>query len=286
MTEKLYLPELPNSSMFVGLQEVMTTEWQEFFRSLFNRVGGITAPTLGEVSTFENIELYSTPKEWGKRIDNLEKQLQIIYSSKDYSKKIGELEKLIQSLITPKSYDQKIDDSNSSIFTIPSKVVKFLVMNHIRVGAHSWKLGVAGPIPGYISVWPTLIFDNVNNDEVHYSLIAPFSMTRGSVINVSVDWCHQIALDTGTVTWKMEYILVAEGESVPGATTTISGTSGASVTDLLQNTPLVTGIIGAEPHDRIGLRLYRDIAIGTLAGDASLIEVHFEYTKDKHGEKI
>ena len=158
------------------------------------------------------------------------------------------------------------------------------VLRHIRVGAGSWKLGASGPTAAMLSVFPALYFDDASDDEVHYEIIAPHRMAAGSVINVIVDWCHQTALDTGTVTWKLEYNCVAVGENVAGATTTIAATSGASVVDLLQRTTLVTGITGAVAHDIIGMRLYRDVGTGTLTGDAILIDVHFEFTMDKLGE--
>ena len=46
---KLYLPDIPISPMFIGeMDKVMTIEWQEFFRALFERVGGIIAPSITE----------------------------------------------------------------------------------------------------------------------------------------------------------------------------------------------------------------------------------------------
>ena len=34
MAEELFLPDMPTSPMFIGIDEPMTIEWQEFFRSL------------------------------------------------------------------------------------------------------------------------------------------------------------------------------------------------------------------------------------------------------------
>ena len=160
------------------------------------------------------------------------------------------------------------------------------VYRHIRVGAGSWKLGASGPTAAMLSVFPALYFDDASDDEVHYEIIAPFRMEAGSTINVIIDWCHQTALDTGTVTWKLEFNCVALGENVAGATTTIAATSAASVVDELQRTTLVTGITGAVAHDIIGMRLYRDVGTGTLTGDAILLDVHFEVLMDKLGEPI
>ncbi len=166
-------------------------------------------------------------------------------------------------------------------------IINFPLGNHVRVTAPSWSKGVAAPIEGYIGIFPTLEFDAVHDDEAHYSLIVPFKIQSGSVIDVHVDWAYEGGADAGTVCWGLEYKNVAVGEALVGGTTTILGTSpGGHTTGTLVRTTLATGIVGAVEHDVIGLRLYRDISGGTLAVDASLIEVHFEVTEDKLGQPI
>ena len=65
MAENLYLPNIPRSPMFIGDDnKIMTVEWQEFFRTLFDRVGGIVGPTITESSIALVAELYSTPKNY------------------------------------------------------------------------------------------------------------------------------------------------------------------------------------------------------------------------------
>jgi hypothetical protein len=69
MAENLYLPDIPNSPMFIGENDkVMTVIWQEFFRSLFDRVGGIIAPTFTESNLALVADLYSTPRSYSGEI--------------------------------------------------------------------------------------------------------------------------------------------------------------------------------------------------------------------------
>lgn len=73
MTEKLSLPEFPASNMFVGGNRPMTIEWQEFFRALFKRVGGISGPDSTAILLLNVIEAFSAPVNYNKRISELEK---------------------------------------------------------------------------------------------------------------------------------------------------------------------------------------------------------------------
>lgn len=91
MAEKLSLPDLPASPMFIGDERVMTIEWQEFFRLLYKRVGGIDALTNTDISLSQVSEMFSTSVDYSKRINKLEKQLQMLFTTKSYSKEIQEL---------------------------------------------------------------------------------------------------------------------------------------------------------------------------------------------------
>ena len=101
MAEKLNLPELPTSPLFVGSKEKLTTEWQEFFRVLFSRVGGTAGPDSDELDISDVAQVYSTPKDHEKRIDEIEQKL--------------------NSLPTPRSYDRIIEDLKRAISTQPSE---------------------------------------------------------------------------------------------------------------------------------------------------------------------
>ena len=77
MSENLYLPEIPSSPMFIGdADKVLTIEWQEFFRSLFERVGGIVAPTITETSLALVAELYSTPRNYTREITESDEDIE------------------------------------------------------------------------------------------------------------------------------------------------------------------------------------------------------------------
>ena len=157
------------------------------------------------------------------------------------------------------------------------------VKRHVRISAASWKPGATAPTESRLSVFPTLIF--AVNDDAHFSLICPFRLAAGTVINVLVDFTHRDAADTGTAEWTLEYNNVAVGESVTGATSTISGISGATAQHDLTRVQLTTGIVGAVEHDAIGLILSHTNG-GTIGVNVDLIDVHFEFIMDKLGEAI
>ena len=111
MAEKINLPDMPSSSMFIGDDKVMTTEWQEFFRTLYKRVGGISSSTLPETLLSEVSEAFNTPVNYGKRIDELEKKILALSEPKDFTKEINDLEKLINILTIPiEQSNKEIDD--------------------------------------------------------------------------------------------------------------------------------------------------------------------------------
>lgn len=159
------------------------------------------------------------------------------------------------------------------------------VIRHVRVTAPSWSVGASAPSAGFVGVFPVWEFDNLTDDQVHYSLIVPYRLVAGAVIDVNVDWCYEGGADAGTVDWVLEYINVAEGEAVAGGTTTIHKVSAGNHTSgNLVRTILDTGIVGAVAHDDLGLRLYRDVSEDTLGTAACLIQVHFQFTMDKLGQ--
>lgn len=162
-----------------------------------------------------------------------------------------------------------------------------MVYRHIRVTAPSWAMGAVAPTSNRVGIVPTIAFDSVSDDSVHYSLICPYRMAEGTVINVALDWCYTGAQDNGTVCWALEYICLEEGEAVAGATTTITRTTaGNHLTGTMVRTTLPTGIVGAVAHDVLGLRLFRDVSEDTLGTDAEMIETHFGFTMDKLGQPI
>lgn len=161
------------------------------------------------------------------------------------------------------------------------------VLQHIRVTAPSWRVGVTAPTTGFVGIFPIWAFDQATDDEVHYSLIVPWRIVTGSVINVDVDWCYEGAQDNGTVCWKLDYINVAVGETVDGSTTQITKTTPINqLTGKFIRTTLTTGITGAIAHDILGLHLWRDVSEDTLGTSAKLIQVHFEFQEDRLGKPI
>jgi len=175
---------------------------------------------------------------------------------------------------------------SGNILLRPTKYGMPIVLNHIRVAAPSWKKGATAPTEGFVGLAPVLKFQNGRLDEASYSLIIPYRMKASTVINVRVDWCFT-APHAGTVLWKLDYRNVAEGEDVDGVTTEISKHTAGNHT---ANSPLIrtlldTGIVGAVAHDVLLLHLWRDGVTDSLTSDACLVQVHFEYQRDTHGEQ-
>jgi len=134
MTEKLSLPELPTSNMFIGLDNPMTIEWQEFFRTLFKRVGGVSGPSITNTFITAVAELFSTPVNYGKRIAELEKKLLILSEPKNYDKKINDLGKQLLTLPEPKNYDKKINDLGKQLLTLPEpNIIKPIPADYIEI---------------------------------------------------------------------------------------------------------------------------------------------------------
>ena len=107
MAENLFLPNIPVSPMFIGDDRVMTIEWQEFFRILTDRAGGISAPDINETDISGVAELYSTPIDSAKEISELEKKNFTKPANKSYDKRIDELEGffLASNLVSEKHID-------------------------------------------------------------------------------------------------------------------------------------------------------------------------------------
>ena len=164
-----------------------------------------------------------------------------------------------------------------------------LVERHLRVGAASWNGGVSAPTQNFTGVFVTLDFDNLTDDEAHYTLIVPSRWKTDTDIEFAVDWFYDGAPDAGTVCWGLEYKGIKAGEAVAGAGVTITKVSAGNHTSgQMVRTTFTAKILAAnlEEHDTIGLRLYRDVSADTLATDARLLNAHFHFTQDKLGKGI
>jgi hypothetical protein len=73
------LPNIPTSTMFIGDEDkIMTTEWQEFFRLLYSRVGTIDSSSNDELESYVVGETFKTDKDYAKEIEELKN---IIYGN-------------------------------------------------------------------------------------------------------------------------------------------------------------------------------------------------------------
>jgi len=215
-------------------------------------------------------------------------QLLPIFEEKDLKTVVSEVNerlRIIQRLLEKWQWG---DDVNYAQFAADGELTLHgtaRVNRHVRVTAPSWKAGVTAPTEDYIGVFPVWKFAAATDDDVHYSIIVPYRLAAGAVIDANVEWTYTGAQDNGTVCWKLEYITVANGESLDGTTTTITTTTpGYHTTGKLVNTFLTTGITRAVEHDILGLRLWRDTSEDTLATSADLLQVHLRFMIDKLGQ--
>jgi len=158
------------------------------------------------------------------------------------------------------------------------------IKNHIRVCAPSWTVGGTAPTPDFVGITPVWLFDKLTDDDVHYSIIVPWRMAAGNTMAVVVDWCHTNEGDNGTVCWNLDYLSLATGESLVAAPASINKTTpGTHTFNTLVRTTLDTGITGIVAGDVLALRLWRDTSEDTLNTDACLVQVHFEFLRNKLG---
>lgn len=109
----LNLPDIPTSPMYIGdIGKVMTVEWQEFFRSLFDRVGGYSSHTIIETDIASVSSLYTVINNCCKKIDELEKKLYFLENI-DRLPMIEDLVKIVSifGLYIPSEY--KLLDTNT-----------------------------------------------------------------------------------------------------------------------------------------------------------------------------
>jgi len=101
-------------------------------------------------------------------------------------------------------------------------------------------------------------------------------MKAGEDMTLTVDWVYTGAQDNGTVSWNLEYINIATGETVAGSTATITETTaGTHPTGKLIKTTFTSKLEYAVARDIIGLRFYRDVSEDTLGVDAEMVATLF-----------
>ena len=161
------------------------------------------------------------------------------------------------------------------------------VTRHLRVGAASWSHGASAPTEGHDGPFVYLAFDNVVDDEIHYTVIVPYRWDISVDVEFVADWYYVGGQDNGTVCWALEYKAVKAGEVVTGAgVTIIETTAGNHLTGQMVRTTFTTKILlgNLEAGDTLGFKLYRDVSGDTLATNARLLNTHFHFTQNKLGK--
>ena len=167
------------------------------------------------------------------------------------------------------------------------------VVNHLRIPAHTFKKVVGGSPPeekleGIIA---TIDFDDSTDEQAYYTEVAPFRMDGTVDMGIEISWTFDAnqADNTKKVKWSVEYIAIANGEAVNGATTTTTQLSAGnhnSGQGTEVHTVFATGLQGITVEDIIGIRVFRDADDGTdtFVGDARLMVLHIHFTSNKLGE--
>jgi len=122
----LSLPNIPTSKMFIDDPEdrTLTTQWQEFFRGLHERVGGLQASNAKEIENYIASETFRiSVRILDDRIEELERRLQAQPTDVSYENELNEIRALIQSLPTPKSYDKEVTNINDDLDYLQSTLV-------------------------------------------------------------------------------------------------------------------------------------------------------------------
>jgi hypothetical protein len=87
------------------IKDVMTREWQDFFRSLYTRVGGHTAYSSDENLVLEVAgSLTPSPEVFGKRLTDIERKIYSETSDNSLIQRVMNLERRLESIPTPKDY--------------------------------------------------------------------------------------------------------------------------------------------------------------------------------------
>lgn len=128
---------------------------------------------------------------------------------------------------------------------------------------------------------PVLDFDTTTQESAVWTFVMPQNYAGGN-INVYVRWAATSAT-TGTIGWDVTFETIADSgqdtDSDGWATaqtitaTTVSGTSGVTLTTSVTCTAGSTGTDSVAAGDLVRIRIRRDVANDTAAGDAELFSV-------------
>lgn len=194
-----------------------------------------------------------------------------------------------------------IGDDTNDLLVLGTGVVTMTgdarVKNHLRIPAQTFKKVVGGSPPAelLVGIVTVLDFDDDANEQAYYTEVSPFRIDETMDVNVVIEWTFAANQDAADkkVQWGIEYIAIAEGETVNGTTTTVRQLSagshnsgeGTSVRTKFADSVDLTGIAA---EDSIGIRVFRDAEqpADTFVGDARLMVLHLHFVSNKLGEAL
>jgi len=161
--------------------------------------------------------------------------------------------------------------------------------NHFRIDPERFRLPAENaPSYGLKGVFPTLDFNRNTEESAYLSDYVPYRKDELSNIGIDISWTSETA--TGAVVWGVEYLSIAEGEIVEGATTTVTQVGHCNEAGKFNRTVFETDISAANiaSDEDIALRLFRkaDDDADTLNEDARLVGVHLLFISNKFGKPL
>lgn len=277
MLTKLFLPNIPNSPLYENDDEgsVLTVEWHEFFRSLFERVGGEDVTGLSDVAlalltnTFNNIDVINLRN------------------------RVNELEKIVSGIYSPSTSEAKEDLLNEIIrepfkYFLPQPVWKDENFSGFSAGANAghpdeiqWDGG---------NIYVDAFDGSATTQQLFAGTELQHDYWEGSDFHFHVHWAPTTAA-AGNVKWNIDYTIERDGTGTIDSGTLSETDSADGTAWLPKRTDFSTSVSGAsfKVEDQIAIRLYRDPSdvADTYAADAVLaFTFGYHYQIDAVGSRL
>ena len=303
---KIILPYIPKSPMYVD--GIMTREWQNFFRSLFLRVGGYDSPDLDELSLSQSVDYFGSSSSLLGRIESIESSIDLVINELS---KLKELDEVRSSQFQSPSSPQTLPPHHLELF-LPDMVVgddadvpgnvregfKYYlpqtVHDDIRVPVGS-VLG-AGSFPpsatAYKSSYVFAFDTGPNNQSVQFIVQIPHGYKQGTALSPHIHFTIPTSgsgVGAENIKWDFTYSWANNGGTFPAESTD-------TVTVDVQNVSAdehvksyfsdISGV-GKNISSVLICSLTRDVSVANdYADDAYFLEFDFHFEMDSIGSRL
>lgn len=302
MPNYLNPPDLPKVQMFPGVG-TMSREWQNWFRDLYERVGGYYSLTLDEVEG-DGVSDYTQPSTPIPSSEDSSEHtqpaihhpnptiqiIQLVESLRQHPNTYRILSDILRLSFTEPSPNltKSVLDAFSILMSVPARSIY-----HHPVTAYEWipadAVQAAGAKPATIGLngggFIVASFADNQEQQIQFNMIVPADMDRSQPCYLCAGWSSPTV--SQDCDWEMTYLITAEDEDTEAAGTPSQSYQSSSATaDGLVVSTLATIAAGTITPDDVCLHcvLERD---GNDANDnlGDVAEVHgvsLRYTKNKH----